>query len=239
MTLNKKNVKLLLIVLGFLILLLAYFLVYKPYTEKTEQLDNERIALQPELDQLRTYYANLDSYYDGIADSKKIIAEETAKYDDDVRSEDLIMYALKLEDKVGFHSGTLGFGGNSGMMSFDLVTDDGKIRRNVWQTDLSLNGIMTYDQVKSYIDFINNTHPRTSLQSLQLSYNGETGNLSTNTTLSKYFIAGDDYVYEATKISGVPLGTDNLFGAYGIPEGEEEGEEGTGGSTSGGPILLD
>ena len=50
--LSKRDIKILIVLAGVLILLLCYLLVYKNFTDKKEAADAEIAQLQPELDQL-------------------------------------------------------------------------------------------------------------------------------------------------------------------------------------------
>ena len=87
LTISKRDAKLLLILLGIIILLVAYLAVYNPYTTRTEAVEAETAALQPQLQELQGYYQNIDSYYAGIDSAAETVEDELRHYPAAVRSE--------------------------------------------------------------------------------------------------------------------------------------------------------
>ena len=66
MTLQKKDIKLIIVLVGVLVLVIAYFAVFRTYRDKTDDLQSQIDSLQPELQQLREYDDHKQEYLDGI-----------------------------------------------------------------------------------------------------------------------------------------------------------------------------
>lgn len=224
MTISKRDAKLLLILLGIIILLVGYLAVYNPYVNKTEAVEAETAALQPELTELQGYYQNLDTYEAGIDSAAGTIDNEMANYPTDVRPEDLIMYAIKLEDKIGLSVSSISFSGAEDILDFQLPVkaDDGTYSlRDVsaYSSGMTVNCNLGYQQLKDMIDYIADTEHRTSLDTVSVNFNSEDGKLIGTATINKYFVAGADETYVPTEVPNVPLGTDDLFGTFSLTAG--------------------
>ena len=77
---NKTTVKFLLMLVGLVIFLTAYFLVYMDFTEQTEALEAESKTLSEQLSTLEGYYTQLDDYEAGIEGSKTEITDKLSGY---------------------------------------------------------------------------------------------------------------------------------------------------------------
>lgn len=240
---KKKNINLLLILLGVVILLVGYLMVYRPTVEKTDAVNQEREALMPELHTLQDYYSHLDQYYDGIEESQRIIKEETERYAADVRNEDLIMYAMDAEARTGILVNTIRFNGMRQLLSYPTVNEEGKTTegntRYVWQNGMSFECDMDYDQMKALIDFINLSDPRYSLEALKISFASDTGILSGTADINGYFINGSDYTYEETRIPGIAIGNNNLFASQSAEATGKLNEQTASELEQSGVIVLD
>ena len=219
MTISKRDAKLLLILLGIIILLVGYLAVYNPYVGKTETVEAESAALQPELAELQGYYSNLDSYYAGIDDAADTVQEELEKYPSDVRPEDLIMYVISLEDKIGLDITSIVFSGVDPIITFQTVdeNEDGTYAvRDVsaFRSGMTVSCSLGYQEMKDMIDYLADTPLRTALDTVSVSFNSETGKLVGTATINKYFVAGADEEYVATEVPTVPIGTDDIFGTF-------------------------
>lgn len=219
MTISKRDAKLLLILLGIIILLVGYLAVYNPYVNKTEAVEAETSALRPTLEELNGYYQNLDSYYAGIDSAADTMEEELAKYPTDVRPEDLVMYAINLEEKIGADITGIVFSGVDPIMDFQTVSEneDGtySIRDvSAFRSGMTLSCSLGYQEMKDMLDYLIDTNFRTALDVVSVSFNSETGELIGSASINKYFVAGSDEEYVATQVPTVPIGTDDIFGTF-------------------------
>lgn len=223
MRISKKDAKLLLVLLAVIIFIAGYFVVYSPYTQKAEKVEAEIAALKPELDVLQKHYDNLSVYETGIDESYATIEDTLGVYPADVRTEDLLIYAIELEKNTGVDIRTLAFSGANPLAAFDVVKEnDGGFAVTPYsgsRTAMTATCALTYAQLKDLIDYVNSTPMRTTLDSVAVSYDASTGGLSGTLAMSKYFISTEGQEYEPTKVPKVSLGKDALFDTITITPG--------------------
>lgn len=93
--------KRLLIYLGALcILAAAYFLVGRPYMDKIEQLESQKMTLTSELSEKQLAYSRNGEYQKDIDEANKKIDEIIAKFPEDNTDEKSIMFAVNAEKDV-------------------------------------------------------------------------------------------------------------------------------------------
>ena len=224
MTISKRDAKLLLILLGIVIFIVAYLAVYNPYISRTEEIQAEISGLQPSLTELSEYHGKLDTYRAGAEKARQTIEEELEKYPVSVRPEDYVMYAITLEKEIGLDIDSIAFTAAKPMLSLRLPYQSGNGQyafRDVtaYQSGMNISFSLDYLQLKRAIDYIAATRHRTSLDTVSISFNPENGKLLGTATVKKYFISAGDEPYEATRVPSVPIGTDNLFGTFNVTAG--------------------
>lgn len=217
MNISKRDLKLILILLSILIFVIAYFAVYSSFNTKAEAVQAEIKTLQPSLAELENHYNNLGAYEQTIETDTRVIADELARYPNAVRSEDLIMYAVNLEDEVGLSVQTAAFSGPQPVMALKGMVDDGNgvvtaMPLMAYRNAMSISATLTYQQLKSMIDYVNYTKNTAKLNTVNVSFNAETGELLGTMILDRYFITGSDTTYHETEVPFTGLGTDNIFG---------------------------
>lgn len=229
MTISKKDQKLLLVFFGILILLAVYFWVYNSFIGRADQVRTEISNLEPRLEELRGYYNNLGIYQAGIDEISEQVELELAKFPSDVRSEDMVLYGSSLESALGMTVSSMAFSPVEVISQFSLPVSNGSgtelIPYAAFHTGLTVNGEMTYEHLKKLVNYIYSTPQRTSLESLSVSYNAETGKLAADAAIAKYFINGEEYVYEKTKVPSFKAGTGNPFGTAASGTGDNQGGE--------------
>lgn len=217
MTMRKRDAKLLLILLGVAILLIGYFAVYVPYTSLADDVTAQTEALKPRLNQLRGYYENLSSYRNETARIKEDITAEMERYPSDVRPEDLIMYADNLRQNYGLNINSITFGEPSSMLQLKGIGQKGNgtglISMTAYRRTMTITCGISYQKLKDMLTYMNSTDRKTTLDSLTISYDSDTGELSGRAVLAQYFIASDNYAYSPTEVPQTALGKSNLFGS--------------------------
>lgn len=215
MRISKKDAKLLLVLLAVIIFIAGYFVVYSPYTQKTEAVQAEIAAMKPELDALQKHYEKLADYEAGIDEAYETIERSLDGFPPDVRTEDLVVYAIALEENTGIDIRTIAFSGASPLADFKVVReDDGGYEATPYtgsRTAMTATCALTYAQLRSFIDYVDNTPLRTALDSVAVSFDASTGGLTGTLTMSKFFISTPGQEYEPTIVPTVPLGKDALF----------------------------
>lgn len=100
MSMSKKDIVLLIAVAGILAAVCSYFLVYKPYTEKTLVLEAENATLQTRVDELQAMADNKEYY---LSETARMTEESNMimdQFPSDVREEDMVMLAVTLQNSA-------------------------------------------------------------------------------------------------------------------------------------------
>lgn len=218
MNISKRDQSLLLTLAGLLVFLAAYLGIYNNLNSKTETVKSEISSLQPRLTELREHYNNLASYEAGIDESIEHVETALEKYPDDVRPEELLMYAIALENDVGLEIRSVSFAPAEPVSRFQIVREGENgnefVPMAAMRTGFSADCGLSYPELKRLINYIYATKHCTTLDSVSINYSAENGELAGTVQLSKYFVSSMDYSYEPTKVPDVPQGTSNPFGTF-------------------------
>lgn len=251
---SKKEVQLLLAVLGIIIAVLAYFFVYKDYMEKAEAIEAENVTLAAEASRLLNLQANQETY---IAETEKMKSEMAAfesQFPSNILPEDSIMMIKHLEDSTRTEVANLSFGGNAEVVYAGTATDPAATATtdatatdqtasavaspvvtnettvypdaHMYSVPLSISIGCTYDDFKGLIRYIYAQKDRMSVRGVNIAYSSENGALSGNMTMDTYYLTGTDKMYNSPDIPAMRMGVDTIFGdlVENIGETAEEGE---------------
>lgn len=219
MTISKRDLNLLLILAGIIVFLLAYFLIYQDYTAKTDALTAENATLSARKSELRTYADNAQSYQSGIEESKKTVEAFLDSYPSLVRTEDMVMLSVAMEKKVGIRVVSAAFPEPTKIADLPYAKTDeaGALVPDAVLTamraDMSVSCTMTYAQMKALLSYLYGRPTRIGIDSMNLSYDTSTGNLTGSLVVNEYYLQGSDRPQTPLDIPGVSVGTDNLFGS--------------------------
>jgi len=217
MTLSKRDQSMLLILLGLIVVLAAYFGIYSNFMGKAEAAVSENDSLQPRLQELQDYYSNLPVYQAGIEEISADVEKKILGFPPDVRSEDLISYGNELEKKLGVTVSNMSFSPPELVSQFSVPKDDGGggtvlVPYAALSTNMSISAEMTYPQMLDFINYIYKKSVHTTLESISVSYNSETGGLTGSAVMTKYFMSDSEYEYKPTDLPNSAQGTNNPFG---------------------------
>ena len=228
---SKRDVNLLLVILGLAIVLVTYFLVFTKFNDEATALDAETESLKPRLYQLQDYEAGIPRFNEGISAATARIDEEKLGYAQDVRTEDLIMYAVMLEEEMGVQISAASFSPPTLISEFDAPDAEGNpVHYQAFKTAMTLNAKFGYEPLKEAINKIYETADKTMLEDISITFDVETGGLVGTVTISKVFVTDGSYVYSPTRVPAGPFGNTNPFATITAPpegeliEGEEPGE---------------
>lgn len=96
MKISKRDVKILLIILGFAIILVAFLYGFQPLQESNEKVVQEITSLRAELSELQVLATKEDYYKTSTEDMETQANEIFDKFPADIKTEDCIMYAQEL-----------------------------------------------------------------------------------------------------------------------------------------------
>lgn len=111
MKISRRDVKLLILLFGIVILALSYYFGYSKFNEKSAKIQEEVDALEVTYQSLSADHAKRDDYEDNISKMKAKIDEITLKYPAKVTVEKENMFVVGLE-KEGVRFSALGFSEN-------------------------------------------------------------------------------------------------------------------------------
>lgn len=97
MKVNKRDVLILLGLIGILAVVASYFLVYQPNIETAEALEQENSELQARVNDLSSKMANKDSYVEQTEEMNREMDTILSRFPVDVREEDAILLAINQE----------------------------------------------------------------------------------------------------------------------------------------------
>ncbi len=216
---KKRTVKYTLMLLGLVIFLAGYFLFYLDYSDQTDTLTSEIKTLSARLDELEGYSQQLDDLQSGIDNDKASISDALQKYYTIETPEDFIMLATAMEDNIGVSILALSFEEPVLMMDIEAIDDAGDYVSPLTTRTLtgynltaSLEGTMTYTEMKDALDYIYNQTDATSLNSVELNFDSTTGLLQSIFVIDKYYVTGRDLEEHQINVPYTDIGNDALMG---------------------------
>ena len=212
----KRDINIVLIIVGILGAVLLYFFLYTDFADRTEALNYDTQALTARLDELLEHEASVPMYNEKTREYAAQITTELGNYSQQVRTEDLIMYAVMLEDEMKLDISSASFTDPEVLSTFALPTADGNISFTAYSVSMTVNTRMGYSDMKDAITRVYTTQDRTVLDSLSIVFDGETGGLAGTITISKVFVDDGSYIYWPTDVPSGSLGNPNPFGTIEI-----------------------
>ncbi len=214
---TKRDINLLKIVAGILLVVLVFGLVYIPNQSEIVKLESEIEQLEPELATREMHANNIELYETGIEDARNYMEETIEHYPSQILFEDYVMWILGWREDNDLVIPTITIGEPSLINSFQgIVVEDGQElqkQMDAYSMTLTTQIDLSYEELKSAIDDIYSNQHRTSLESLSLSYNANTGGLTGSFSINKYFMFYEGSEYVPEPLPNVNIGTDNIFGS--------------------------
>lgn len=220
MQLQKKDIKLIIVLVGVLILVVAYFVVYRNYDQQTQDLQSQIDSLQPELQQLREYDEHKQEYLDGTEAYKENMKSIMSSLPTSVWTEDQIMLARRMEEDLDITDTSESFTDPIVVTQFkgtplddiDNYSDQVDMTSNKYQMTLAAD--MDYSQMKDFLDYVYDEDYMTGLDSVNMSYDAEKADLSVSAVINQYTLSYQDAPEEDHKVPEVSKGVKDPFGTY-------------------------
>lgn len=214
---------LLMLVLVVLLAGLAIFYLYLPLVRQRDAMIEENFHLNERYINLYNLTVKKEVFKEGINASRTKMGEAFNRYGVGNTPEKSIMLVKRMETEVGAKMPSVSFSSPSLLTSIQVpVIEDieGTEEDNYNVTYASID-ILTetltvsyscnYEQLKKLIDFINVYPERMNIESISISYDSETSDLSGSLVLNLFAVTGTDRVYEEPTIDDIRLGEDNIF----------------------------
>lgn len=212
MKLSNRDKGLLLGLLGFVLAVASYVLVFNPMTLKNEEAQAELAKLQQREAALVELEQNMDHYKQEIVSYNNQIDKLEARFPSEIKPETEIMYAVELEDNLDVEFSTLNYG-----TPIEIVAASENAGLVALCTPLSGNYQATYRGLKDVIIHTAAQDDRMVVDTVTASYDGTTGNLVGTMTINMYTVSGTEKMYEAPYVPAMNMGVENIFGTIEIP----------------------
>ena len=124
MNVSMRDKKILLMFIGILVFFVGWYFGYRPQMEKADQIEVLNGALEEQLQDLLELAANKDFYVSETASIKDKISEYISEFPADVRPEDGIVLANKMENELGFQITNVGVGEKEFVASIDGSSEE-------------------------------------------------------------------------------------------------------------------
>ena len=238
MNISKRDIKLLLMLLGLIIVVASYYLVYTPAKERTEAIEAQNVELQTQVSRLEELNASKPEYEQKILEMNKEIEALTAEFPSASKEEDGIYFAHLMETTVtgDVAISAVTLGNPEVVLVTEVVnalpesTDEldetadttvdatvaGGVAETVSEYTMYRNRnsfIYTtgYNGMKNLVNTVNHQLDKITIQSLSVSYDTATGLLSGSLDANFFTMEGTQREYVKPNIPYVHEGTSNLF----------------------------
>lgn len=221
MKVKKSEIQLLIAVIGVLIAVCTYFLVYSKFNEKSDALEAQNVTLSSQVATLEALDQRKADYIEATGKMQSYITNFENRFPADILPEDSIMMVKTLEDYTRTEVANIAFGSEAEVVytpaadaAASPVSTDGTAYADthMYEVPLSISISCTYDDFKGLVRYIYNQQERESIQGVSISYNETNGMLTGNMTMNTYYLLGTDKVYSSPYIPDMQMGVDTIFG---------------------------
>ncbi len=236
MKVGKKELSLLVAVAGILAVVLVVFLVYLPYKDQTEILKQETETLKSRVAELQAWKEEIPRYDIENEAAKSDISMIVSQFPCASLEEDAILYAANLEARnsnteitsVGITAPELVYSvGPTSVYqpeSFDESEEGAGAEEprtfNLYRQKITFANQFSYNGMKQFVrDIVDDGYSRT-IETMSMSYDRGTGIMVGTTEMNLFTLTGTDAEYVKPDLSGITLGTDNIFGTLVSPSEE-------------------
>ena len=200
--LSKRDMNIVLIFLGVVIVFLSYFLICNHFRTQEDATRAETKMLAPTLTQLQQHQLNLTSYEREVEAAKETIDRLRKLHPDMVLPEEFIQFAVALEADISIDIRSITTHDREPLSSFALPNDGGYPEQHTaYRQSFTFTAILGYDALKETIERIYNASERITLDDCAVTYSPEDGKLGATITVSEIFINNGYYIYEPVPVT--------------------------------------
>lgn len=216
MKITRRDLGVLMIIAGIIIAFLGYKMSFEPNQEEIETLQNEQSQLKKDIEALKPIKEDAPKWEKLIEDYKKNIKDILDEFPAGVKQEDNIMYVVELLDKLNIEIPS--FSATEAAMKQE-IKGAGSLEGQTYQLlTAGLNMVYkvdAYQDMKDMLDYFysDKEHKRT-LDSIGLSFDKETGEISGSAALTQYVMTDGNKKYEEVELPLEEIGIENgcIFG---------------------------
>ncbi len=238
MTSKEKN---LILAVAFIILVgLFWFFLYRPTTQNISKIEREITGLNSQLSELKLEYVNKDKYLDEIDTMTDFIEEINNRYPVYVSQEKVIKTLIDLEEEIEtleipLYTMEVPKPVISAGEYTDEETGELNYHETLFKTEVRLDLIMTYADMKKMLTYIRQNEDKLSINGMNMTSDLVNDTVQTSFGLDFYFLLSDDRVYTPEDYFGdYDPKEESIFAPYdefgasfdaGIEDGEAVKEE--------------
>lgn len=224
---SARDKKIVIVLLGAIVLALAFFFGHRPLKEKRDILNAENASLRDMYADLSMKAADADMYSKEIKQMNSKMEEIFVHYPSSLLTENEIMDAVSFETETKSIISSLSISepvaveigaSESGEVQY---AEDGTPIENSAQATVpyELYNVATnitfeagYEGMKQLIDIIATDSKKKSVGTLSAVFDNEQGKISGNMAYNTYFVNGLDKPYVEPTVPAIKHGTKNIFG---------------------------
>ncbi len=209
---SEKQIRLLILLVIALIVFGCYRFGYIRYEEKAGTLREENQVLSDRVRQLTVLEKKQEDYKKDIETSLVKMKDITERYGPQNTPEKSLIFLVGLEEYARIEIPSVSFGADTEIFTSSAVPSADGLGVSVSISPLSISYRTTYEGLKECMDYINRYGERRNVESITASYDATTGNLTGTMVINLYAMSGTGKRYQKPEVSGISIGTDNIFG---------------------------
>ena len=207
------NLNLVLAIVGVFVLLISYLVGYQNLSTLNTEMNSKLSERSSYLTQLKEYYGNIAKYKASVTTAKGNIAKNLSRLSNGIKEEDFLLYLMNANKEIGGNLSSVSFTDPEKILDFETMINDKSTAVSGFRTSTTSTSTMTYDQLKRFLAYVyDGSKAITYVDSVSITYNGESATLNTVWNLSKFFITYENSEYKPIPAPEVALGKKNLFG---------------------------
>lgn len=223
---TSKQVMTYVLLLGLLLFIGVYFLVYQADMEEAEAIQVSNASLQVRVDELKTYYDNLPVYEEEIAMMETQITGWLEEFPADVKEEDILVLAIDTEKNAAVGYRNINIQAREALVTIPAETVQAAQLEQyaseivVAQRKTSYVNVTDYENLKRCIETINGQDDRMTISNITYSQNEENGDIEGTIEVTFYAAYGTGKEYVPQTLPAYESGLYNLFGVVNVEENE-------------------
>ena len=208
MKIQKKELNILLAILGLLAAVVVYFVYFTKQQENISSIQAEVNELQEHVAQLEKYDRDKETYKQRTLDTYDQIQAIIDQFPAEIREEDSIMYGRSLETGLDVNVSAITMATPVLLSEFGL----GNRQKTLYGTVVNITYSGTYDNVKKMIEDIQTYEDKRNVSAFTAAYDTQTGNVAGTATLNLFALTGVDQIYQEPDTGNITHGVTNIFG---------------------------
>lgn len=238
MKLSKRDIQMLLGVIGVAAAALVYFMYFKPTQEDTQRIKSENQQLEARIAELESLEAQREFFLEEIDKNEEKVAEIYDQFPGGLLPEDIVQDTIdmqdasqvlvesfnmsepvsiytpigcKLADMSAAPANNAAQDTAEGEEAAPAAEESAETGYDALQEKVSYTFSCDLNQFENAIEHVNDRNNRDVIDTVSLVYNSEEGILSCLMNMSKYYVTGRDDVEYTPAEFNVPTGMSSLF----------------------------